>query len=190
MNDDLSKSAWKSQDLQAAVFSVDQLHSVARKLDRRSRIRNTLEYAACLLVVVCFVRFIVVFPYPLMRLGSALIIIGTLIIAWQLHVRASSQSAPRELAGLEYHRRQLVRQREALRTVWLWYVAPLVPGVVLFRWGVEIELDASGPFARGMGANMAIAAVFFAIILVNLHGARRLQRQLDRLPRDADNGTS
>jgi hypothetical protein len=189
MNDDLLKSLWKAQDLPAAAFSIEKLQSTAKRLQRRIRMRNAMEYAACLLVICGFARYIAVFPYPLMRLGSSLVIAGTVFVAWQLRVRASSGSLPRELASLDFHRQQLMRQRDALRTVWAWYIAPLLPGVAVFRWGVETELDATKPFARGLGANLAIAAVFIAVILVNLYAARKLQRQIDRLPQNLDDNT-
>lgn len=185
MNDDLLKAAWKSQSLPPAAFSVEELQRAANKLQRGIRLRNALEYAACLLVVLGFVRYMMLFPYPLLRLGSALVILGTLFVAWQLHARASSQAVPKELAGLAFQRRQLARQRDAARTVWLWYVAPVVPGAVLFRWAVETELDTTAPFVRGTAANLVIAAVFIAIILFNLYSARKLQRQIDMLPHDA-----
>jgi type II secretory pathway component PulL len=57
--------------------------------------------------------------------------------------------------------------------------------MVVFRWGVETQLDASAPFARGLVANLAIAAVLLVVVLINLYTASRLQRQIDQLAQQA-----
>ena len=64
-------------------------------------------------------------------------------------------------------------------------VGPLAPGVVVFRWGVKTELVAGAPFARGWLADAAIAAVFLGVHALNPYGARKLQRRLDALEREA-----
>jgi hypothetical protein len=156
-----------------------------RSFQRRAALRNALEYAACVVVIACFASYMVAFPFPLMRIGSLLIIAATLAVAWQLRVRAASAPLPADLGArswLEFHRTQLARQRDALRNAWLWYVAPFVPGLVVFRWGVETELGMSTPFARGPWANLAIAAVLVVVIAWNRHVAKRYQRRLDTLP--------
>lgn len=156
----------------------------ANHFQRRIARRNFLEYAAALLVSAGFVHYLWAFPDPLMRTGSLLTIIGTLVVVWQLHRRASSRPMPGVASALpsrDFHRAELVRQRDALRAVWLWYVAPLVPGMVVFRWGVNTNPDPSLPFARGWAADGVICCVMLAVILLNLYGAHKLQRQIDQL---------
>ena len=188
MNDQKLKDLWQAQASETTGFSEEDLGRKARALQRRVALRNLLEYVAGAFVIAGFSWYIWAFPAPLMRAGSALIIIATLLVLWQLHRRASSRPLPRAADGQasrEFHRAQLVRQRDALRAVWLWYVAPFVPGMVLFRWGVETQLPADAPFTRGLAANLAIAAVLLAIVGLNLWSARKLQQQIDRLDRDA-----
>ena len=188
MNEDDLKRLWKEQPMTAATLSADELEAGAKRLRRRIVFRNATEYVACVLVIAGFAFYIVRFPFPLMRAGSVLIILGTLLVAWQLHRRASSQPLPGDLGGqswLAFQRAQLVRQRDALRSVWLWYVGPLVPGMAVFRWGVETELDVSAPFARGRLADGVIALVFLAVIALNAWGAHKLQQRIAALDREA-----
>lgn len=185
MKQDPLKSLWQTQELPATTLSLQELHKQSNALQRRVRLRNGLEYLACLLVIVGFGSYFVEFPQTLMRLGSALVIAGTAYVAWQLHRRASGPSASPALPGLTFHRQQLERQRDALRSVWAWYVGPLVPGMVVFRWGVETQLDATAPFARGLYANLIIAAVLLMVVLINRYVASTLQRQIDQLPAEA-----
>lgn len=188
MNDDRLKQLWKEQDMSTTTLSLDELRTGATRMRRRIVLRNAIEYAACLFVIAGFAFYIVRFPFPLMRLGSVLVIVGTLVVAWQMHRRASGAPLPGDAGArswLDFQRAQLVRQRDALRSVWLWYVGPLVPGIVVFRWGVETELGADAPFARGWLADAVVAAVFLGVIALNRFAARKLQRRLDALERDA-----
>ncbi len=188
MSDDDLKRLWKEQPMTTTTLSLDELKAGAKRLHRRIVLRNALEYAACAVVIAGFAFYIVRFPFPLMRAGSVLLILGTLVVAWQLGRRASGTPLPTDLGGqswLAFRRAQLVRQRDALRSVWLWYVAPLVPGIVVFRGGVETELDASAPFALGHVADGVVALVFLAVIALNAWGARRLQRRIDQIDRES-----
>lgn len=188
MNDEQLKQLWRDQAVAETAPSLDALRAKARRFNRRVAWRNAYEYIAAVVVLVVFGRYIVLFPHPLVRIGSVLVMIGVIVVVSHMHRRASSQPLPAdagEKTWLDYRRAQLVRQRDALRAVAWWYVGPLVPGVVVFRCGVEFELDTSAPFARGWQANLLIASVLLVVIAWNLLAAWRLQRRIDALDRDA-----
>ncbi len=187
-NDQDLKQLWQQQTTPSVVLTPEVLQKQANTFQRRIAWRNGTEYAAGVLVIAVFAFYIKAFPFWLMRLGSAMIIVGSLVLMWQMRRRASSQRTPgsgADMSCLDFHRAALVRQRDALRSVWLWYVGPLVPGMVVFRYGVETALDASAPFARGWIANLTIALVLLIVIGINLLAARKLQRQIDKLDREA-----
>lgn len=183
MNDSELKNAWKAQPTAPLVLDTAQLEKRARRFRLAVRLRNAVEYAAGLFVMAVFLWYAWRFPGVLMRTGSLLAAVGVGVVLWQLHCRASARALLPDTgaACIDFHRADLERQRDALRSVWRWYIAPLVPGVVVFRWGVETELADSTLFARGPGANLVIAGVFIAVILLNLWGAHRLQKRIDAL---------
>lgn len=184
MSHDDIQSLWQNQPVSELHWTVDDLRKKARGLERSVLFRNLLEYAACVLVIGVFTGYWFSFATPLMRSGSVLVILGTCTVAWQLHRRASAATLPQQLAQQgcsQFYRQQLVRQRDALRAVWLWYLGPLIPGTVVFRWGVETELSAGAPFARGLLANLAIALIFALVLLANWLAARRVQKEIQRL---------
>jgi hypothetical protein len=123
----------------------------------------------------------------LMQLGSALVILAVGYVAWQLHRRGSARPGPETGAALaDFHRSELVRQRDALRSVASWYLAPFAPGMLLImagRWfqshvpGRPLELDRL-IIALCM---VIVALVFFAVWLLNRLGAHRLQKEIDAL---------
>ena len=187
MNDQQLKQLWRDQPVADTLVSLERVKSDARRLNRVIAIRNALEYLAAAVVFAGFAFSMYRLPYPVMRTGSLLIIVGTAFVVLQLSRRASSQRLPSGLAGESWvvlRRVQLTRQRDALRSAWLWYLAPFVPGIVVFRWGVETELP-DGPFAHGLFANAVVALIFVGIAVVNRISARKLQRRIDGLDRQA-----
>lgn len=186
MNDDELKRLWQQQPVSVAAPALDVVKAEALRLDGRVRVRNAVEYAACVLVFGVFSFYLFVFTSPLMRLGSALTLVAIVFVAWQLHRRASSQALPQaagEQAWLPFQRAQLVRQRDALRSVWRWYLAPFLPGLVVFRWGVERDLPAAAAIVPGLWANAIIALILVGVLALNLYGAHRLQQRIDALDR-------
>jgi hypothetical protein len=184
MNNEELKQLWKTQAAPVAVFSEQELQRKVKTLQRKVALRNWLESLVAVPVIAVFAYYIWAFRFPLMQIGSALVIGGALVVLQQLHRRATNRPLPETLAGLpclDFHRAQLERQRDALRSVWLWYVGPFVPGMLVFRWGVETELGANAPFARGIVANLVIAGVMLAVIWLNHRAANKLQQQINKL---------
>ncbi len=182
------KDIWKSQETEEAPMAIEDIRAQAGKFHSRIRARNLREYIGSIFVIAVFGFYIWTFPNPLMRLGSTMIIAGTLYMVWQLRKRGSSDPLPSvdsASAWLDYHRHALETQRDALRSIWKWYLAPFVPGLIVFLAG-KVQ---SQP--HRMWLPTAIAAVIcFAVIsgiwMLNAWGARRLQRQIDRLPSRAN----
>jgi hypothetical protein len=176
---------WGAQTVEPNLVTVEQIRVNANKFQSAVQRRNRVEYAAAVLVVAGFGSYLWIFPTPLMRLGSLLIIAGTIFIVVWIHFRASTNPVPSQISFMDYisrYREELRRQQTALRTVWLWYLGPLVPGLALFTIGMSRLLE----HAPGSGHPMwpflvVVVGVFVGVWLLNLWGARRLQRQIDEL---------
>lgn len=84
------------------------------------------------------------------------------------------------LPSVEFHRRELERERDARRSIVSWYILPVVPGLsVLF---VALALIPDG---RGVAAAVTLATLFAAAFIVTVRlgqrAAGRLQRDIDEL---------
>ena len=181
------KAIWGAQAVEPNLVTVEQIRANADKFQSAVRRRNRVEYAAGVLVVAGFGSYIWIFRTPLMRLGSILIIAGAIFIMAWIHFRASANLIPSHISFMDYisrYREELRRQQSALRTVWLWYLAPLVPGFVLFTIGMSRLLEHAPGSRRPMWPFLVVmVAVFAGVWLLNLWGARRLQRKIDELNR-------
>jgi hypothetical protein len=184
------KAIWGAQAVEPNLVTVEQIRANADKFQSAVRRRNRVEYAAGVFVVAGFGSYIWLFPTPLVQLGSLLIIAAAIFIMVWIHFRASANPIPSHISFIDYisrYREELRRQQSALRTVWLWYLAPFVPGFVLFTIGMgrllEHALGNRRPLWPIAVVIVAIVGVFAGVWLLNLWGARRLQHQIDELDR-------
>lgn len=180
------KALWREQTMESRPMTLELIH--ARSFQSRVRGRNLVEYLASAVVVAAFSAYVVILPSLLMKLGSAMVVLGALVVVWQLHKRGSARALPPGASGqssLAFHRAELVRQRDALRSVWLWYLGPFVPGMALLQVGLFLRQPGPPLATRVIGA-VVVVAVFAGIALLNRHGARRLQKEIDDLDAIAD----
>jgi membrane protein implicated in regulation of membrane protease activity len=182
------KTLWRNQKTEDTV-TLENVHERAAKFQKRVRNRNRREYIAAVFVIAVFSWYIWILPDWYMKAGSALVIIAALFVTWQLHVRGSASRLPQDgsaMGDIDFHRRELIRQRDALKSVWLWYLAPFVPGMVLFTFGMYRHLVATGHavhptrFALAAAGNLLVFAIIW---ILNAWAARRLQRRIDELDR-------
>ncbi len=175
------KKAWQAYSGLGLQPQLEDVRRNAGRFDRQVRIRNRIEYAAAAMVIVFFSVRAIVEPALLVRLAHILIVLGTCIVVWQLYRRGSVPEAPTSASTadlIRHHRVNLVRQRDALNSIWLWYLLPLVPGLILFL--------VASPAVSGKEWVKAASAVFSASLFVgiwwlNRRGADKLQRAIDHL---------
>ncbi len=179
------KEIWSDQSIEGFTMSLEDIRTRSTKLQRTVRNRNLREYLAGAIVVPVFILYTVVLPGMVTKIGSVMTIFGTLFVLWQLHKRGSARTTPvgeTALLHMAHYREELVRQRDALRSVVAWYLAPLVPGFIVFLIGIGLRapsLQRVLPYlliVAGLGA-----VSFVGVWLLNRWGATRLQKQIDAL---------
>jgi hypothetical protein len=186
---------WQRQPTDPQNITLKDFHRRMQKFERKVAWRNIREYVAGVFVAVVFAYYAFRFPTLLVRIGCGLLIAGVFYVMYELHHRASAEPASLELplnSCAEFQRRQLVRQRDALRSVWSWYLLPFIPGMFVFLCGLfefVMRLTQAAGTAFHVGAAIAsfsligagVAAVFFAIWKLNQWAANKLQSQIDEL---------
>ncbi len=189
-----ARSVWQSQPStqepgDPAKMPMDDLKQKMTRLKKRLFWRNTREYIAAVFVVAAYAFYVWKFSPILMRVGSGLVIAGTLFAMVQLHRRGARKFAAAEqsmTACLDFYRSELERQRDALRTVWSWYLLPFMPGMSVFFLGTAMK-SAGVPVDWGralssFGVTMgAVIVAFGLVILVNQRAAKKVQKQIDEL---------
>jgi amino acid transporter len=186
MTDDPAKQAWQASVEIAGAPPLDEVRKGADKFYRYVKWRNRVEYVACVIVVVAFSAYVFWLPQMLQKAGSVLVVLATLYVAWQLHRHASA--VPPETAGtmplLLFARAQMVRQRDALRSIFGWYILPFLPGLALVMAGNWQVKRAAGTDIPNLAEALAFVVVFGMLGFIwwlNQLGARRLQRHIDEI---------
>ena len=78
-----------------------------------------------------------------------------------------------------------MRQRDALKSVWRWYLLPFVPGMLVFTLGTTLEtaseIPLSAAFASGAISLGFIGLVFYGIHALNAHAAKKVDAEISAI---------
>jgi len=172
-------------------MSLADVHLHAQRFQSRIRNRNMIEYIAAAFVVVFFGWTAATVPEPIVQVGAGLIMAGALYVCWQLYrlgrVATGGELAAGAQSWITFHRTELTRQRDALRTVWSWYLAPFLPGMLVFLAGVSFTAANPAPFPVRLGVFLAgvglMTAVFAVIAWLNAQAVKNLDAEIAALDR-------
>lgn len=180
--DDL-RNVWRNQPLENATIVLEEIRAKATRFERRISRRNLREYLGGLIGVAVYAYYIWRFPNVFVRAGSAMIIAGALFVMWRIHRHGRVARLPQDLglnASLDFHRRHLARQRDLLRSVFWWYLLPMIPGLLVFLMG---SLGARGLQFRQAPFLAIMVGFFIWVWWINKRAAERLDRQIADLDR-------
>ena len=182
------RDLWAGQQTGEFSMPLEEIRRKARGFQKTIRRRNIGEYAAAALVIGVFSWMAVIIPEPVVRAGCILTVLGALYVCWKLHTMAGAAGAAEMDAAeslADFHRKELLRQRAALASVWRWYLLPFVPGVAVFVLGVSLSPDNPAPLAVKLGvlafATGIQAAIFGAIWWLNARAVKALDAEIAAL---------
>jgi hypothetical protein len=179
---DRLKTVWQNQPSEGIRMSVEEIRHRAGKFQKKVYWRNVRENVAALIVVVAFGYHFWQTSDTLTRVACGLIIAGTLYVMWRLHQWGASRSVPAEMglaSGLEFHRRELARQRDLLRKIWSWYLAPVIPGLAVL---MAAKARINPGHLRPIGLTIALIVLVYVFTWwLNHRAARCLQSRIDDL---------
>jgi len=184
-NDDIC-NIWQAQGAGPAPLTLEELRRKSGKFRSQIARRNLREYVALAAMVPYFGYFAWTSRLPAMRVGNGLMMAGVLYIAYQLHRQAAASDEPAEMAWktcVAFHRAELERQRDALGSVWKWYLGPLIPGLAtILAAGCIAAFRLStlaGMLVLVVGGLMALGLGWIGRL--NRRTAAGIQRQIDAL---------
>lgn len=176
-----ARQLWQQQPSEPQHASLNDVRERSRSLTRRVRRRNTREYLAGAMVIAVFAVQIPAAPNSLVALGCALAVAGTLFVLYHLSIHGTTRG-PAEYCAADcraFLRAELVHQRELLRSVWRWYLGPLVPSAVFLVVGQIVARPER--LVRILAGASVGAAVFVAIAMLNQRAARQIDRSIAAL---------
>ena len=176
---------WQSQQVEPMTMSLEELRTKTARFESCIRSRNRRETVASIFSVALFAFYFFWIPTPLARLGSCLTILGLLYVVYYMNAKGTPAKAPAE-AGfetcVEFRRRELERQRDLLRSVWLWYMLPWLPGMLLFFVGaIAAKIHHTSDWWKAAPIGLVLALACWFLLWRNRRGADKLQRMIDEL---------
>jgi len=175
---------WQSQSVEVTKMSAEVLRKRANKLEKKVWWRNAREYAASLGAAVLLAYSFATTHDVLSRVAFGLFFLGLMWIVVQLHRKGSAKSMPTgvdAVTSLHSYRVELERQRDLVTSVWSWYLAPLVPGFIVYTIGHAIRFPHLAAWAGLALLDAIVALMFFLIWKLNMRTARCLDRMIHEL---------
>lgn len=177
------QTLWQEQIMTSNPLTLETLRRRETRLHACIRRRNSVEYAIGALVSLVFLLLAAgAFGLPagtgatLMRVGAGLIVCGFALVGWHLQRRTGRNAGEVTGTVAEHYLTELGRQRDALSSVWLWYLLPVAPGLAVLFAGVGL-LPGADPIVAVIDAGLT-AAIFAGIAWLNARAARRLDGEL------------
>jgi len=185
------KSLWKGQDMTPQILTPDMLESRSRRLDKRIRNRNRFEYLAGGIVIIASLLLgawlllggPVGQPDLMVGGGFIALAIGALVSMLQLRRKTGGTTFPDGAqSSVNSYRAELVRQRDALRSVFGWYIAPFLPGFLLI-YGASF-LDSSAVLWAVLLPAMVTVAFLVWVVWANRRAAACIDEEIAALDRE------
>ena len=185
---DTARKIWTHQPQETFTMSLDDIRTHASSFQGRIAARNMREHIVGALLIVVFTGIAIVAEGTLARFGLLLTAAGVAFVMWQLHRQARGATIDEVCLVADwtrFHRTQLVRQRDALRNVWLWYLSPLVPGAAL-SWiaavlGIVAEGNIPSALTFGVLGPLVMGGVFGGVLWLNREAADALDAEIRKL---------
>lgn len=175
---------WQDQPLEGVKMSVEEIRRRAGKFEKRIRRRNLREYVASLIAAGLFVYFFATTHDWLKQTSFALFFVAMLWIVVALHRKGSAKSLPEgvdTLNGLKFYRAELERQYRVVKEVWWWYLAPMVPGFVVYTVGYVWMHPHPAGWVKIAVMDVAVTGMFVWVWRMNQKAARCLERMIAEL---------
>jgi hypothetical protein len=186
---DLIQTVWANQQKESFTMSIQEIRARSTKLQSTVRKRNRREYAVGALLIVLFGVAAFTASMTLAKIGCSLTAAGVAFVMWRMHVlarAASDEEIETTQNWVQFYRRELVRQRDALAGIWRWYLGPLVPGAVVYWLSVGAKATADNPVWPWviMAGGLTLGGIIFAYVAsMNKRAANELQNEIETLDR-------
>ncbi|GLQ78823.1 hypothetical protein GCM10007881_23390 [Mesorhizobium huakuii] len=169
-----------------STINLEDIKARHAALSRTTKRRNTAEYvtggmAAAFLLVISVVTFLAADTSAewIMAVGFAALVLGLLLVGLNIFRKSTRAGFDLATSGMGHLQQRLAHERDLLRSAWLWYIGPMVPGFVMIYLGSWATNPARPTFALvGGGSTLAVIAL---VIILNRRAARRIETEIRAL---------
>lgn len=176
---------WQNQTEEETNLTLADIRSKALNFQRKIQRRNLREYIGFILAAVVYAGYVWYLPGILVKAGAAMTLAGMCFSVYYIRRHGSARETPVDSPAsecLEFHRRELTRQRDMLRGVGPKHIGPVIPGLALFFVGMWLaNVDSLRDAIVFAVSGIFVAAVFTFIYWLNVRAANKLDRDIAAL---------
>jgi hypothetical protein len=175
------RTEWRESLAGGTALTLDQLRSEMSEAEGSARRTRLAETGAGVLVIAGGLAGMWFAPDSVAKIGLALMAAGAAFVVAYLH-RHAMPAMPMDLdfeSSRAVFRDALVRGERLLRTVWLWYLLPLLAGPLVLIVGLSAK---PGRSPVQVAAFLLVVGILTALVAgMNMRVARSLARRIAAL---------
>lgn len=174
---------WQGQTEEQADMTLQFILYKAIEFQNRVHRRNQRQAIGAVFVTLFIGWIIVYFPETLLRIGAVLLLASTHYSMWDARKRGSSREVPLEgsaSACIEFHRRELIRQRDLYRRAMAVHMPLQFPGIA-FVVAAAIIQSGRDSLWSSIALVVFVCMVFCTASYRNWRKARKLDQELATL---------
>jgi len=179
------KSIWQDQPIEEIRMSLDAIRERAQELGHKTGLQFYSVCAVGLALIAFDIWRLTSSQIPLQRAGFCLAVAWTLYGLRETAERIWPRSLPWEAAltsSLYFARRELERQRDYSRHIWLWSAGPMLFTFAVVAAPVVVAASQHPSNLLNAVPVLILFAVWLAMFVTGLKRSRRkLQREIDGL---------
>ena len=169
------KTLWQDQEPETDPVTLEHIHDLARKLDRRTRFTPVVLGLGLIFIgVVCGYAGITA-REPLLRVTAILAAAGALGSYAMIYRMVLPSRDPAEPAST-YLRRRLLRKLSYQQGGWMLVLLPILPAILLGAYHA-LGKAAGHPWVKG-GPLLILGAALIVVAVINRMRARRTGNEL------------
>jgi hypothetical protein len=180
--DDRLKALWQGQETETSAMTLGALRALARNHGGQVRDRFLMLAVLVAVEVVVFGSMALRAPNDMVRLGDGVVLFGLAFMVWRQSRRWPGRLPEAEASAdalIEFHRRELVRQRSSYGDMLL-TAGPVIAGTLVLVYGLHLAHPERG--ARTFAPFFGLMAFWFVSAwFLQRRQARRLQAEIDDL---------
>jgi hypothetical protein len=176
---------WQAQPKALTPLTLGEIHRRARSFRRGALRRRIASWDCVVFAALAMTWRLQKVTSWMMQLGAVLALAGVLFVLWRWQAANTVGPPPDEGEALvAAYRSNLIRLRDARRSVALWYIAPMLPGMALLVLGRWLQRHTPGlPIALDHFIVVLVTTILGLFLVV---GYLWSQRQADQLQRRID----
>lgn len=185
-NENLIRALWRGQPVeQLPAMCIETLRERSEGIVRKAARRRWAEAISggLSMALLAAVGWRLRTAAPLVSLSCILLVVGEAFVIRMMWRRSRPAMPPlgeTTSAMLAHYQAELGRERDLFFSYWRWYVAPVVPGLLLFPVGASAALGWNEWIVGSVWA-ASLAATWAVIAVLTRRAARRLERQIASL---------